>query len=208
MPKCILTRIQATSPRQLLNRKERSESILHGAAAAFARSGFADTSMEDVAAATGVTRLIVYRHFSSKEDLYRAVLERVSTRLTEEFVAGIERHERRGIGALSLLTVAREDPNAFVLLWRHAAREPQFAEYAAAQRAASVAAARAFVMSDLGDETLVSWASEAFVGWLVEAVLAWLDHGDPARDDEFLDLCLRGGRALHAAWLTRPPELA
>jgi AcrR family transcriptional regulator len=203
MPKCKLTRIQRTSapaPRQLLNRAERSATILHGAAEAFARSGFADTSMEDVAAATGVSRLIVYRHFASKEDLYRAVLERVSTRLTEEFVGGIERHERRGVGALSLLTVAREDPNAFVLLWRHAAREPQFAGYAAEQRAASVAAARALVMNDVGDETLARWASEAFVGWLVEAVLAWLDHGDPARDDEFLDLCLRGGRALHAAW--------
>jgi AcrR family transcriptional regulator len=159
--------------------------------------------MEDVAAATGVTRLIVYRHFSSKEDLYRAVLERVSKRLTEEFVAGIERRERRGVGALSLLTVAREDPNAFVLLWRHAAREPQFSKYAEQQRAASVAAARALVMNDLGDETLERWASEAFVGWLVEGVLAWLEVGDPDRDGEFLDLCLRGGRALHSAWSTR-----
>lgn len=203
MPNCILPRIQQTSPppRQLLGRAERSASILRGAAEAFARSGFADTSMEDVAAATGVTRLIVYRHFSSKEDLYRAVLERVSRRLTEEFLAGLERHERRGVGALSLLTVAREDPNAFVLLFRHAAREPQFAQYAEQQRAASVAAARAFVTKDLGDETLERWASEAYVGWLVEAVLAWLDVGDPARDDELLDLCLRGGRALRSAWV-------
>jgi AcrR family transcriptional regulator len=157
--------------------------------------------MEDVAAATGVTRLIVYRHFSTKEDLYRAVLERVSARLSEEFLAGLERHERRGVGAVSLLTVAREDPNAFVLLWRHAAREPQFAEYAVQQRAASVAAAHAFAMKDLEDETLERWASEAYVGWLVEAVLAWLEVGDPGRDDEMLDLVLRGGRALRSAWV-------
>lgn len=157
--------------------------------------------MEDVAAATGVSRLIVYRHFSSKEDLYRAVLDRVSKRLTEEFVAGIERHERRGIGAVSLLTVAREDPNAFVLLWRHAAREPQFARYAAEQRAVSVEAAHSLVMNDLGDDVLERWASESFVGWMVESVLAWLEVGDPARDDEFLDLTLRGGRALRSAWV-------
>src|SRR5687767_13524021 len=55
--------------RRLLRRKERQASILHGAAAAFARSGFAATSMEDVAEACGVTKLIVYRHFDSKEDL-------------------------------------------------------------------------------------------------------------------------------------------
>ena len=185
----------------MLGRAERAESILHGAAAAFARAGFADTSMEDVAAATGVTRLIVYRHFASKEDLYRAVLERVSTRLAEEFVGGLERHERRGVGALSLLTVAREDPNAFVLLWRHAAREPQFAQYAEQQRASAVAAARALFVHDLGDEMIERWAAESSVGWLVESVLAWLEVGDPARDEEFLDLCRRGGRALLSAWV-------
>ena len=53
--------------------------------------GLAATSMDDVAAEAGVTRLIVYRNFESKEGLYRAVLERVATRLRDEFVAGLER---------------------------------------------------------------------------------------------------------------------
>ena len=74
-------------PRQLLARPERMASILRGAASAFAKSGFAATSMEDVAAACGVTKLIVYRHFESKEDLYREVLQRVFDRQAEEFVA-------------------------------------------------------------------------------------------------------------------------
>ena len=46
--------------------------------------GFAATSMEDVAEACGVTKLIVYRHFDSKEDLYRAILQRVFDRQAEE----------------------------------------------------------------------------------------------------------------------------
>jgi AcrR family transcriptional regulator len=33
--------------------------------------------MDDVAARCGVTKLIVYRHFASKEDLYRAILQHV-----------------------------------------------------------------------------------------------------------------------------------
>ena len=41
--------------RRLLRREERQASILHGAAAAFARSGFAATSMEVVAESCGVT---------------------------------------------------------------------------------------------------------------------------------------------------------
>ena len=74
-----------TPARRLLRREERHASILHGAASAFAKSGFASTSMEDVAEACGVTKLIVYRHFDSKEELYRAILQRVFDRNQEEF---------------------------------------------------------------------------------------------------------------------------
>ncbi len=47
------------------------------------RGGYAATSMADVAAATGVSHLIVYRHFDSKEELYEAVLERALELLAE-----------------------------------------------------------------------------------------------------------------------------
>ena len=55
---------------------------------AFARGGYAATSMEDVAAEAGITRLIVYRHFESKEALYRAVLTAVTERLRDECQTG------------------------------------------------------------------------------------------------------------------------
>jgi len=129
-----------TTPRRLLRREERQASILRGAAAAFARSGFAATSMEDVAEACGVTKLIVYRHFDSKEELYRTILQRTFDRQAEELRKGLTGRSP-GVGARTLLTVAREDPAAFVLLWRHAAREPQFAEHARTLRALAVFAA-------------------------------------------------------------------
>jgi len=70
--------VTSPAPRQLLDRAARRETILRGAAAAFAEKGYAGTSMEDVAAAAGITKLIVYRHFSSKEEIFEAaVLEPV-----------------------------------------------------------------------------------------------------------------------------------
>jgi AcrR family transcriptional regulator len=179
-----------------LPRAERRASILSGAAEAFARSGFAHTSMEDVAAACGVTRLILYRHFETKEDLYRAVLEEVFERLGQELEAGLAAGSTRGLGARTLLHVAREEPAAFTLLWRHAAREPRFADYASELRSIAVDVVASFVNLDTGNPVLDRWTSESLFGWLVESTLIWLDHGDPALDDQFLERATAGLGAL------------
>lgn len=181
-----------------LPRAARQEAILRGAARAFARTGYAGTSMEDIATASGITKLIVYRHFDSKEGLYRAVLQRVFDRLAEEFVIGYSRGEG-GVGARSLLTVAREDADGFQLLWRHAAREPQFADYARELRERSVDASRALLAGRVAPD-LYEWAAHTIVDYLVEAVLNWLEHGDPARDEEFVGLATSGAKAGVRAW--------
>ncbi len=194
----ILPRIPVQT--KLLPRAERRASILSGAAEAFARSGFAHTSMEDVAASCGVTRLILYRHFETKEDLYRAVLEEVFGRLGQELEAGLAAGSTRGLGARTLLHVAREEPAAFTLLWRHAAREPRFADYASELRSIAVGVVARFVQLDTGNPVLDRWTSEALFGWLVESTLVWLDHGDPALDDRFLERATAGLGALRTAW--------
>lgn len=193
----------AEGARQLLSRADRRASILHGAAQAFARSGFAATSMDDVAAASGISRLIVYRHFASKEQLYRAVLERVSGRLRDELVAGVARQEL-AIGVRVLLSVAREDPDAFVLLWRHATREPVFADYAAEHRERAVSATLAFMGERLRPGIVAHWAAATIVASLVEAVLAWLEDGDPAEDDEMVALMWSATKAIVLSWSLPP----
>src|ERR671915_2372963 len=67
---------------QRMRRPERREQILRAAARAFGRAGFAATSLDDVAQEAGVTRAILYRHFESKADLYRAVLDQARQRLS------------------------------------------------------------------------------------------------------------------------------
>jgi AcrR family transcriptional regulator len=173
---------------------------VRGAAVAFARQGYTGTSMEEIAAASGITKLIVYRHFDSKEELYRAVLQRVFDRLAEEFVAGYSRRpEGGGVGARSMLLAARDDPAGFQLLWRHAAREPQFAEYARELRDHAVDASRALLEGRV-DPTLREWAAQTVVGYLVEATLNWLEFGDPARDEEFVELATAAVRVAIGTW--------
>jgi AcrR family transcriptional regulator len=157
--------------------------------------------MDEIAAASGITKLIVYRHFDSKEALYRAVLAQVQQRLSEELRAQLA-DGPEGI-ARSMLVVAREHPDGVRLLWRHAAREPQFAEYSDELRARALAVSRT-LLEPYVDAPMREWAAQTSVGYWVEAVLAWLDAGDPTRDEQFVTYASGALRAAVGAWAAKP----
>lgn len=161
--------------------------------------------MDDVAAEAGITRLILYRHFDSKEALYTAVLQRVRDRFIEVFTPNVE--GQRALNAIrALLVVARENPAAVVLLWRHAAREPQFAAYAEAFRTRTVEFARTLLRgAGLSGRLRERWAAETLVSYVFDALLHWLEEGSPGRDEEFLALMAASLPALVSAWAEVAP---
>ncbi len=59
----------------------RREQILDVAIDVFGRAGYYGSSMNDIAEAAGVTKPVLYQHFDSKSDLYRALLEEVGNRM-------------------------------------------------------------------------------------------------------------------------------
>jgi AcrR family transcriptional regulator len=69
---------------------ERREVILGAAGPLFGRHGYAAARLDDIAAASGVTKPILYRHFESKKALYMALLERHEDDLPS-FFEGIDR---------------------------------------------------------------------------------------------------------------------
>jgi AcrR family transcriptional regulator len=190
----------ARKPRVLLDRPARRAAILAAAAEAFAERGFADTAMDDVAATAGITRLIVYRHFESKEDLYAAVLQHVRDRLAEELVlAAGPRGE--SVAVRALLAVARTDASGLRLLLRHAPREPQFATYANEFREQMIAYSE-LLMAEARAPTRVRtrWAAETLVSFVLDALLHWIEDGDPDRDGEFVARVDASLPALVTAW--------
>jgi AcrR family transcriptional regulator len=182
----------------------RRQELLQVAARVFAQSGYAATSMDDIAAAAGVSKLVAYRHFDTKEGLYRAVLEQVFQRQVELFLANLARGLEAGGATRALLEVAREWPDGFRLLWRHAVREPQFADYARDLRNIAVTAAREVVAPVLAPE-YTEWAAQTLFDHVVDAVLNWLDHGDPVRDDAFVGAEAAALRSTVAAWVRIRP---
>jgi AcrR family transcriptional regulator len=168
----------APEPVRRLRRAERREQILAAATHAFARSGFAATSLDDIATQAGVSRAILYRHFDSKTDLYRAVLDRACTRLAD--ATGTGNFTAASIDAL--VGVAAADPDGFRLLFRHAAREPEFRREMDRFQEAMVAVARRELVQVIPDSSWAAWAAHLAPRVAVEAVMAWLDAGQPDRE--------------------------
>jgi AcrR family transcriptional regulator len=165
----------APPPGRRLRRGERREQILTAATRAFARSGFATTSLDDVVGEAGISRVILYRHFESKTDLYRAVLDRARRRLTEACGAG----QFTQATVPALVGAAADDPDAFRLLFHYAALEPEFSDEMSEFRANMVAIAHRHLTEPIHDAAWANWAAELAPIVVIEAITAWLDAGQP-----------------------------
>lgn len=76
-------------PRTRLAREERMEQTLTAARALFAERGYAAVTMDEVAAAVGVTKPLLYNYFGNKERLYIACMERAGDALTATVAAAV-----------------------------------------------------------------------------------------------------------------------
>lgn len=187
-----------------LPRAARQAQLIEAAASAFLVSGYERTSMEDVARQAGVSRLIVYRNFASKEDLYRQVLRVVLADLGVAF-SGLTFSDVAERGAATVvLPVARAHPDAFRLLWRDAWHQPPFEDLAEEFRTYVTVYARAILRSFISAEARLDWAARSAGAHLVDAICNWLDAGDPAGDGEVATAISDGLRALATAWSDGP----
>lgn len=111
-----------TSGATRLPRAERQQQILAVAAGQFAARGFALVTMDEIAREVGVSRLILYRYFSSKDELYRAILLATAMRMAEAMTAA---EGSEGGGALrAYVRMAREEEAAYTLLFAGGADGP------------------------------------------------------------------------------------
>jgi AcrR family transcriptional regulator len=70
-----MTKGRTTATKRRMRAPERRAQLLEVARKVFGTSGFHAASMDEVAEEAGVTKPILYDHFSSKKDLYLALLD-------------------------------------------------------------------------------------------------------------------------------------
>ncbi|GAA1550466.1 hypothetical protein GCM10009678_36720 [Actinomadura kijaniata] len=102
--------------------KERREQLLTIGRTLFAERGLDGTSVEEIAAAAGVSKPVVYEHFGGKEGLYAVVVDREFEKLlglvTEALNSAIHYRSKLEKAALALLEYIEEHPDGFRILVR------------------------------------------------------------------------------------------
>jgi AcrR family transcriptional regulator len=168
--------IRSASARRL-PRAQRREQILAAATKAFARNGFAATGLDDIAAEAGISRVILYRHFESKTELYQAALDR--------FCGVLASHVNEQVGGFTdesidgLIQAAAVEPAGFRLLFQHSAREPEFKAQAEKFGNDITEASFLQISAMVPDQAWARWAARLAPAVAIEAIIAWLDAGQP-----------------------------
>lgn len=118
--------------RSRLPADQRRRQLLDVACRVFADRGFHATSMDDVAGAAGVTKPVLYQHFSSKRALFVEVLRDVGSqllaRLAQATTDATTGRERVQAGFRAYFHFVTENDAAFRVLFGASARnDPEFA---------------------------------------------------------------------------------
>lgn len=107
--------------RRRLPRAERRAQLLSVATSKLGERGYHPTSMDDIAEAAGVTKPVLYQHFSSKEDLYISVIQQVGEVLRERIdgfaFEGATTYDRVREGIDVFFGVFDENPNMLKLFF-------------------------------------------------------------------------------------------
>lgn len=178
---------------------ERREQLLDTALAVFADRGYHAASMNDVAEAAGVTKPVLYQHFSSKRELFVELLQEIGsqlqTRIAKATAEANGPREQIEMGFAAYFDFVGENTNAFrVLFGSGAQRDPEFASYALeVERSTARAIAQLIVVDGepTGDQELLA---NTIVGMTEAASRFWLSS------DDRTDLPTLAERVAKLAW--------
>lgn len=135
----------------------RREQLLEAALDVFARNGYHETSMNDVADAAGITKPVLYQHFASKRELYLALIDEAGRRLlkavSDAHLEASDGRRRTELGFLVYFDWVQQDHNAFQLLFGGGSRrDPDFDRAAAKYTALVADAIEPLITADIESE--------------------------------------------------------
>lgn len=173
---------------QRLPANARREQILDVALNVFADAGFHGASMNDIAVAAGVTKPVLYQHFDSKRDLYKALLDDVGNRLLVQIAKATadatDGKSTTELGFRAYFRWVAEDHAAFRLLFGGGtSTDDEFATAVAAITAQAAAATVPLIDIDRPESSRRTLA-HALVGMAEGASRRLVELGDDFDPDQ------------------------
>lgn len=168
---------------------ERRAAILDAAMEAFARRGYHGTSIDDIASAAGISKALIYEHFSSKRDLHATLIAQQSDelfgRLRANAAPGRAAEERLRGGVDAFLGFVEERREAWRALFRDAA-DPELGEVVERAQREATTAIVALMLADpqatAGAERDVEVVAQMLSGAVQALANWWHDHQDVPRE--------------------------
>lgn len=176
-------------PRRRLPAPQRRATLIKAASELFAGRGYDHVSLDEVAERCGVTKVIVYRHFASKKDLYLQLLathrDELLGTLARGMTADASLEERVPAVADAWFAYVESNPFAWRMLFQDVTGDPEIRAFHAGMRDT----ARAAIASLLRGEpavglppTIVESTAELLRSAMTGLALWWLERPDVARE--------------------------
>src|SRR5580704_7830977 len=169
--------------RKRLSPAQRRSKIFSASVRLFAARGYDSVSIDEIAAAAGVTKPVLYDHFQSKQALFRAVLAAIRDNLIsrgQSAAATAEDAEQRfRAGVDAFFAFVEQQPDSM----------------------------RVLLILPRGDAQLAKVAQEVQVGasaGIAKSLATFLPPGEPWRIDATTELLKEGLHALAEWWLKNP----
>lgn len=163
-----------------LGAEQRREQLVTTGLALIKRLPFDQLSADDVAAAVGVSKGLVFHYFPTTRDLQVAVLRAA----TVELIGGLDVDpsaipaERLRLGVDAFVAYIEQSPSSYLAMSRTAGSDAQLGEVFEETRMAVVG----IIQRVLGAPTLPPGLAIGLRGWIAfveEAVLHWVAEGKP-----------------------------
>ena len=140
-----------------VNVAERREAFLLAACRVFLDRGVGTATMQDVADAAGVPKILIYRIFPSKQALLDAIRDKVLAKIHEVWK---EPNYFYGSRLYSMALAARAQPEPYLLVFRYSQAGVEALDWGAAVTSESwmQRQARARVSADAGTHACTLWA--------------------------------------------------
>jgi AcrR family transcriptional regulator len=193
-------RLDGRSARWTEHRAARRAELIEAAMAAIRKHG-SGAGMDQIARAAGTSKPVIYRYFTDKADLYRAVVAQTAGTLLQRIVTALDGvtdpREEMAAGVDAFLSMLDEDPD----LYRFAINQPAgdlVQDYTSTIAEIITQRLRGHLVAHGRDPAAARPWGIATVGFLRAAGDWWIDHRDDMPRDqlgEYLTSLLWGGAA-------------